>query len=139
MDASKECTKCKIEKRLTEFCKNKRNKSGYSAICKICNNIKVKKLGYKYSRQENRETKDKKVCSFCGKEKPIIEYVKNRAHKDGFDNLCKKCKYNYNNAYSKARKLYDPEFKLLENLRVRLSKALKGKSKSQATRQLIGI
>ena len=29
-------------------------------------------------------------------------------------------RYKYNNAYSKARKLYDPEFKLLGNLRVRL-------------------
>ena len=33
----------------------------------------------------------------------------------------------------KARKQYDPEFKLLKNIRGRLNKVLKGKSKSQTT------
>ena len=39
----------------------------------------------------------------------------------------------------KLERLYDPEFKLLGNLRSRLSDVLKGKSKSQTTRQLIGV
>ena len=113
----KVCTKCKIEKSLTEFHKDKSNKSGYCSSCKTCKNIKAKELRQKYSRLETREIKDKKVCGRCKKEKNILEYVKNRCCKDGFDSECKDCKYKYNNAYSKARKLYDPEFKLLGNMR----------------------
>ena len=139
MEVYKVCTKCKMEKSLTEFHKDKSNKSGYCSCCKMCKNIKAKELRQKYSRLETREIKDKKVCSCCKKEKNVLEYAKNRCCKDGFDNECKECKNKYNNAYSKARKQYDPEFKLLTNMRARLGEALKGKSKSQTTRQLIGV
>src|SRR5688572_13889762 len=139
MDASKECTKCIMEKRLNEFPKDKRNKSGYCSICKTCKNIKTKELRQKYSRLDTREMKEKKVCSCCKKEKNIIEYVKNRSRKDGFYSECKECKRKHYNAYKKARKQYDPKFKLLENMRSRLYNALKGTSKSRATRLLIGV
>ena len=79
------------------------------------------------------------MCSCCKKEKNILEYAKNRCHKDGFAPGCKDCAYKYHNAYSRARKLCDPEFKLLENLTSRLSKVLRGTLKSRATRQLIGV
>ena len=83
--------------------------------------------------------KDKKVCGRCKEEKKVLEYLKNRYRKDGFDNECKDCAYKRNNVYSKARKLYDPKFKLLTNLRSRLGQVLRGNSKSQTTKQLIGI
>src|SRR5688572_14985769 len=139
MEASKVCTKCKVEKNLNEFHKDKSKKSGHYPSCKICQNIKAKELGRKYSRLEIREEKDKKVCWCCRKEKDVLEYSKNRYCKDGFARECKDCKNKYNNAYCNARRLYDPEFKLLGNLRVRLGNALRGKSKSQTTRQLIGV
>lgn len=31
------CTKCKIEKELTEFTKDKTKKSGLRSYCKLCN------------------------------------------------------------------------------------------------------
>src|SRR5688572_14616741 len=139
MEVSKVCSKCKLEKRLTEFYKDKYSKSGYYSSCKTCKNIKAKELRQKYSRLEIREEKDKKVCSRCKKEKTIQEYVKHRSCKDGFDGECKECKYKYNHAYSEARKLYDPKFKLLKSMRSRLGEALRGKSKSQTTRRLIGV
>src|SRR5688572_27107022 len=138
MDISKICTKCKLKKNLTEFCKDKRSKSGHRSSCKICSNIINKEWRQKYSQIANKETKDKKVCGCCKEERNIQEYSKNRYAKDGFESECKVCKNKYHNAYSKARKLYDPEFKLLTNLRSRLSEALRGNSKSQTTRQLIG-
>ena len=107
-----------MEKSLTEFYKDKSNKSGYHSSCKMCQNIKTKELRQKYSRLETREIKDKKVCSCCKKEKNVLEYSKNRCCKDGFASECKDCKYKYNNAYFKARRRYDPEFKLLGNMRV---------------------
>jgi len=139
MDASKECTKCKMQKRLNEFCKNKRYKSGYCSWCKSCNNTKVRELSQKYSRLETREVKEKKVCYQCKQEKSALEYTKNRCCKDGLDNKCKKCKIKNNNMYSKARKQYDPGFKLLTNMRSRLSNVLRGKSKSQTMKYLISI
>jgi|ERR1035437_434713 hypothetical protein len=33
------CPKCKLEKEIDSFCKNKRKKSGYSSWCKDCNKI----------------------------------------------------------------------------------------------------
>src|SRR6188768_3917853 len=100
MEESKVCTSCKTEKRLTEFYKDKYQKSGYRPSCKICLKIKQKELRHKYSSLVSREVKDKKVCCCCKKEKNILEYVKNRCCKDGFDNLCKNCKNKHVNAYS---------------------------------------
>ena len=37
------CTKCKKEKNLTEFHKNKRMKDGYFYYCKECKSIEAKK------------------------------------------------------------------------------------------------
>ena len=139
MEANKICSKCQMEKSLTEFYKDKYQKSGYRPSCKICLKIQVKELQQIYSRLETREEKDKKVCYRCKIEKNIREYTKNRYCKDGFDGECKRCKNKYKKEYLKARRRNDPEFKLLGNLRVRLYNALKGKSKSQTTRQLIGI
>src|ERR1043165_290665 len=139
MEDSKVCSKCKMEKSLNEFNKDKSQKSGYYPSCKTCKRIKSKELCQKYSLLETRETKDKKVCSTCKIEKAVSEYVKSRSSKDGIDYTCKCCKYKYNNAYSKARMIYDPKFKLLKSMRSRIGMVLKGKSKSKTTSQLIGI
>jgi hypothetical protein len=128
-----------MEKSLTEFPKDKHKKSGYHSHCKMCNNIKAKKLSQKYSQIENKEIKEKKVCRCCKKEKTGLEYTNNRSRKDGLASECKNCSYKYRNEYFKARKLYDPKFKLLKNMRSRLSVVLRGMSKSQTTRELIGV
>src|SRR5688572_5744717 len=96
MEVNKVCTKCQVKKNLTEFSKDRRSKSGHQSSCKICQNIKAKELTLKYSRQETREIKDKKVCGCCKREKNVFEYPKNRCCKDGFDGECKNCKYKHN-------------------------------------------
>jgi len=138
MEITKVCAKCETEKSLNEFHKNKCSKSGYQYSCKTCANIKAKEFRQKYTSLRTREIKDKKVCGRCNEEKNATEYTKNRCCKDGLDSECRNCKCKRYNAYSKARKQYDPEFRLLTNLRSRLSEALKCKSKSQTTMQLIG-
>src|SRR5688572_13621526 len=139
MEVYKVCTKCKMEKSLTEFYNDKCQKSGYRPSCKKCQNIKAKELQQKYSRQDTREKKDKKVCCRCKIEKTVLAYAKNRCRKDGFDVECKGCRNNYKKEYIKARRQYDPEFKLLINMRSRLGRVLRGNSKSQTTKQLIGL
>ena len=138
MNITKACPECETEKSLNEFYKDKRSKSGYHSSCKTCCNIKAKELRQKYAMLEIRE-KDKKVCSRCKNEKNILDYPKNLYRRDGTTAECKACKYKYNHAYTEARKQYDPEFKLLKSMRNRLSAALRAKSKSKTTRQLIGI
>src|SRR5688572_14297004 len=80
-----------------------------------------------------------KVCTKCKMEKSLVEFHKDKRNKSGCYSSCKTCKYKHNHAYLKARRLYDPEFKLLTNMRSRLGGVLKGKSKSQTTKQLIGV
>src|SRR5688572_17335984 len=91
MEANKICSKCQIEKSLTEFYKDKTKKCGYRMSCKKCHNIISKELTQKYSSLETREIKKKKVCSCCKQEKNVFEYPKNRCCKDGFDGECKNC------------------------------------------------
>ena len=58
MEVYKVCSKCKIEKRLIEFYKDKCKKSGYYPSCKSCKNIKTKELKIENTRDsETREDK----------------------------------------------------------------------------------
>ena len=86
------CANCKMEKSLTEFYKNKRNKSGYFASCKKCVIIKTKELTQKYSELEVRETKNKKVCCCCKIEKSLDNFHKDKRQKNGSYPSCKLCK-----------------------------------------------
>src|ERR1043165_7503739 len=128
-----------MEKGLNDFYKDSSRQSGFRSNCKTCQLTNVKTLQQKYLRLETRDTKDKKVCGRCKEEKPVTEFIRNRYQKDGLTNDCRECRCEYSCAYTKARKQYDPKFKLAENLRTRLWAVLKGKSKSQTTRQVIGV
>ena len=44
MEVSKVCTKCKMEKSLIEFYKDKSSKSGYRSSCKMCKISKRRNL-----------------------------------------------------------------------------------------------
>ena len=78
------CTKCKIEKELSEFHKNKRSKFGVHSICKICkrdNLRKIKpivKLGFK-------------ICSKCKIEKPLNEFTNLYSNSPKKHSSCKSC------------------------------------------------
>jgi 5-methylcytosine-specific restriction endonuclease McrA len=84
---TKICTKCKIEKYITEFSKHKGTKDGYDHQCKQC----VKEA--KQKRIENRIyiQVDKKICYKCKQEKSINEFGHNKTTLDGFDRVCKEC------------------------------------------------
>ena len=136
MEGRKVCTKCNLRKSLTEFYKDKCTRSGYRSGCIKCYNITTEERIKKYSRLE---TKDKKVCIKCNLGKSLTEFYKDKCRKSGYQSHCKLCQHKYNAVYTKARRLYDSEFKLLTNMRSRLGQILKGTSKSQTTQQLIGV
>ena len=42
-----------------------------------------------------------KICSKCGEEKSIIEYAKDKTHKDGLSSQCKNCRNFHQYKYTK--------------------------------------
>jgi len=139
MEGSKVCSKCGMEKSVNEFYKDTAQKSGYYPSCKPCKLITSKEVRDRYAKLETREMKEKKVCSGCKQQKNVSEYQKNKCQKDGMNNECRECVNRRYRMRSKARRQYDPKYKLVTNLRSRMGAALRGKPKSQTTKQLIGV
>lgn len=92
----KKCSKCLIDKNISEFPKNKRFKSGYNSICKICCNfinkkyrddnlLLVKKSRKRYYEKNVYKMRDekRKYYKLHKKEKQIydIDYRKKNAKK----------------------------------------------------------
>jgi hypothetical protein len=147
---TKICTKCHIEKDTNEFHKTKKHNDGYIYHCKTCvseqwkgyykNNadkIKIKSKTYR----ENNPEKIKAIQKEYGKNNP----EKFRAYRKNNSNKLKKQnkEWRENNPekrkeYIKNHKQANPEFKLLENLRDRLRKALNGNYKSGHTVDMLG-
>jgi len=69
----KVCSKCGVEKELTEFWKNKQAKSGYNYSCRTCmgahsRSPKTRAAGRKYARACRQKALDHygSVCACCG-------------------------------------------------------------------------
>jgi len=123
----KKCTKCKIEKKLSEFHKNKNTKDGLQFCCKVC-------------RKEQEKT-DKEKISIRGKRyyQENKEYVKTKAEEWRINN---KSRYrDYKKKYQKHKKETDPLFKMKHNLRTRNYYAFKNKgySKNSKTQKMLGV
>ena len=112
----KVCNKCKVEKDVVEFSKDKNIKDGYRCQCKSC---------IKEYRKEYYEA-NKERANECSKEyyKANEERVKE-----------------YSKKYYKERKKTDDLFKLKCNLRVRTSNAFrnKGYRKNTKTQHMLGV
>lgn len=103
----KVCTKCKIEKELSDFNKNKSKKDGYNNICRVCSNANSKKY-----YQENKEEHIKTVrlisdnnlknnrrllfeyyqdnpCIDCGEDNPVVLECDHRDDEEKFKNVSK--------------------------------------------------
>lgn len=86
----KKCTKCKNEKLLTDFNKNKKRKDGYNNICRICSNQKSRDYYFEnkeeHSKNVSQRNKNIKLdnrrklfeyylthpCVDCGERDPIV-------------------------------------------------------------------
>ena len=81
------CTKCKEEKELYNFTKNKNNKDGLEYFCKSC------KKDYQESKKlKNYAEASSKTCSKCKLDKPLSEYGKCTACFLKVKPSCKKCR-----------------------------------------------
>lgn len=64
------CSKCKIEKNLTDFSKSNQGKYGVRPECKSCNSLYTKKRREKgaikaYKRQKSKKDNEKGKCQSC--------------------------------------------------------------------------
>lgn len=81
------CTKCKEEKELYNFTKNKNHKDGLEYFCKSC------KKDYQESKKlKNYAEASSKTCSKCKLDKPLSEYGKCTACFLKVKPSCKKCR-----------------------------------------------
>ena len=134
----KKCSRCKVEKELTEFHKKKTTKDGLSNSCKSCvkeyskkhyqANKEYRKEQIKEYRKNNKENvKEYKKKHYQANKKKIKEYQK--ANKERINKL------------RRDRKKVDPLFKMKGNLRTRTSIAFKNKgyNKNTKTQEMLGV
>ena len=94
----KQCGKCKEEKDVKEFYKNKSCKDGLQRKCKKCSKLIADEQGLrrKHKREkeieeENKIIKRKKKCSKCEKELLLEHFHKCKDNKSGLYSSCKAC------------------------------------------------
>ena len=120
----KKCPKCKIEKELSNFCKDKSKKTGLSSYCRQCScesdeiyrnthKLKVAKRHEKYRNEHREEMRER-----------TKEY--RRTHKA------------QRNEFRKQKRITDIEYKIKCNLRYRIWSAVKNNKKCESTEKLIG-
>ena len=129
----KDCSKCGLPKLKNCFHKNKSKKDGLQTQCKYCKKA--------YSASYYEENKDEKKAEKA-------EY--DAAYNAKPENKAKKAEYNaayhakpeyktHRNARARERRETDEGFRIGNNLRNRLKKAMKGTKKSASTMELVGL
>lgn len=106
----KQCTKCKQEKQLSEFYKDKSKKSGYSSYCKACQKVyddsrkndeernKRKREQRKQYYKNNKEKEDKRNSEYYYKHKEQCLEVSKQYYKNNHERCLKQAKqYRINN------------------------------------------
>jgi len=99
----KKCTKCKIEKEIIEFSKDKQKKDGYRPSCKSCNNRNANKMvdidrerlrlvGIEFLKNNPEYIK---TCAICKENLDHSRFHKNYKSKDGLGYKCKVCQNQY--------------------------------------------
>ena len=153
---TKICSKCGLEKNLSEFYKRKETKDGYRSDCKKCFN----KNGLIFRQKNQKKIKERKQEYFQKNKKFLLEKKQNwrknnpEEYKKQTKNYWDKTKDIQSqkkkvwiennrekyNSYWTNRKKNDPEFKLLTNMRARLCGYLKklNISKKNKTFDIVG-
>lgn len=83
----KVCSKCKVEKTIENFNKDKSSKDGYFCWCKQCVSENGKSRNFPVGVEE-------KKCPQCGVLKESNCFNKNKRNKSGLSSLCRECESN---------------------------------------------
>lgn len=118
----KKCSKCHINKDISQFYKGKNYRDGYNGWCKSC------MANYQRSRRFMPASIVSKVCGRCKNLLPISDFSTNRCMRDGFQFSCKPCRriespYN-RKRYQKHYKDHSDEYKLRAKQRIALKQGL---------------
>ena len=93
MAVKKVCSKCKTEKPVAEFGKDRSRSDGLRSYCRQC------QRDYDKSKNNPPRTTGTKTCSKCKTEKPVAEFSKQKSSSDGLRAQCRQCQ----RVYDKSR------------------------------------
>ena len=149
----KKCTKCKTEKELICFSKDKYSKDGFQYVCRYCQKQygkenkeykKKRKQEYYLANKEKikeyykeyRKAKKEKIKEYRKANKEKAKQYNKEYYKDNKDKLIEK-----QNKYRSKRRKTHPLFKLMCNLRHRTWSAFKNKgyTKKTKTQEMLGV
>jgi hypothetical protein len=151
------CSKCRIEKSVNNFCKNKSRKDGLNCYCDDCakiyrnnwtRNNKEKVAGYHniYYRQRSDEVKqrEKEYRVKNKKNRSLKSKEWNENHKEYRKEYGKRWRIShpeYRNKYEKERLMNDLFYKFIANIRglIRKSFKRKGYNKSSHAYEMVGL
>lgn len=86
------CRICNIAKPLSNFTKNKRNRSGYETKCRECAGLYSKELDRRHAQAlASAPLPTEKTCLMCNKTKPIERFYKAGWSADGRHSRCRDC------------------------------------------------
>jgi hypothetical protein len=125
----KVCTKCGVEKPITDFYKQKGHSTGYRSVCKVC----VAEYNKRYKTDNKEELKHS-----------VKEYQKNNREKLNeisrrwYSKADKKKLREYAREWEYKRYKTDTQFRVGKQLRNRVYQALKGIDKTDTTLNLLG-
>ena len=138
----KVCSKCKIEKDISNFRKDKTKPDGLYSSCIACKSEYNKSRNFKINKN-----KKYKICSKCKIKKEVIGFAKCKRIFDGYNNMCKDCVHSHKqkpdiknkfNEYMKNKRQNDPYYKISNSLRCRIRSAISNGYKSKSTQELVG-
>jgi len=124
---NKKCSKCKEEREMSEFSKDKYKPDGHRPSCKIC-----ERKAHKKPTNESREAKRKiglkflkdnpdykKTCSKCKESLEASNFNKNNKSKDGLGFSCKSCEREYRKNNRESLKIKAREYRKNNRQKIR--------------------
>ena len=140
------CKTCKVEKQLHgNFCKAVKSLDGYAANCKQCYHAHVKVLDATAEARKEHDDNKERCCKKCNEWKPFSGFHNSTKGRHGLMSRCKVCVRQYNRKWAKDKKTTDAEFRLLCNLRRRMTIAIQkvkqrvaNSNKCDSTLKLLG-
>jgi len=85
------CSKCRVEKNVSEFHIHKKMKDGLYCECKECRKLKSK-VNYANNLKKEKKVVTEKICGTCKFKKNICDFHKQIGTKDGYRAECKECR-----------------------------------------------
>lgn len=104
---TKVCTKCGLEKNISEFNKSEGHKCGVYCYCKKCRSILRKRI----KDPSKILPENMKRCHKCGLIKDKSDFSKNKSNKDGLHSECKKCNRKYKKENKNGIYRYSKEYR----------------------------